>query len=588
MTYSIIQIPKKNGSFRTIYVPCRNLKEDLRNDLHLLNDVATKLADSAFGFIPNKNVVSAAKLHTPYKYTICWDIKDFFDSVTPEMFIKIIEDNQNIINDFSVKMLKKTNKYFIDGAPRQGLPTSPAIANIAAVNLDKEIKSSIDGVYTRYADDLTVSFNDEDKLKHYLKLIPEIVSKHGFAINPSKTRVQFSNRVRIICGVGVDENGVRPTRAVKRKIRALEHLSQKNVSNREILKYRLNGVKEWSKLKEPVGSHIGVKSDNTKFIISDAFGIQKNRNNRTRLRSIMESVNVRTFYKALNMIGNVELAAGLVATFGHEWPNWLKGNDVSDHDATFWLPTNILPEDGFGKALFRWRKEVPGLLKKKLALGIIAKNWANLSKDDRNKSFSETLNLSYSVSFGDSSEFAVHAGRAGVSESEYRYLSNRWNKAKKNLTHLNIPHTSVSVGEYVLKNLNKSDPIVPWIGLYTGCCQHLDSQGKTCAWHSVESPDGALIVIEKNHELIAQSWVWRSGNIVVADNCEAIESDSGVFIELYELWADAIIGKLGVEQVRIGGFNDFAISPKWSKSDSIPTPNGCYSDAKNQRVIKSI
>jgi RNA-directed DNA polymerase len=104
------------------------------------------------------------------------DLADFFDSVTPEMV------PENI----------RFPECFPDGAARQGLPTSPALANIAASPMDREIFSKYDLSkdreadriimldcnsyapisYTRYADDLTFSSNSFERLDWLRQIIP--------------------------------------------------------------------------------------------------------------------------------------------------------------------------------------------------------------------------------------------------------------------------------------------------------------------------------------------------------------------------------------------------------------------------------
>src|SRR5690606_31669459 len=138
-----------------------------------------------------KSAVTAAIIHVNYEITICWDLKDFFDSVRSEMIQEYL--------DFDC------SKLFIDGAPRQGLPTSPLVANLAAIKLDNSIQEFIQdkAVYIRYADDITISTNDYEFHKVLLDKIPEIVESYKFIVNKKKTRVQFAkagnnSRSRII------------------------------------------------------------------------------------------------------------------------------------------------------------------------------------------------------------------------------------------------------------------------------------------------------------------------------------------------------------------------------------------------------
>lgn len=237
----IAQIPKGNGKFRTIYVPNPQEKKDLKRMLSSINKKQTKILDKniVHGFMPLRNPVTNAKMHIGYEYTLCFDLEDFFDSVTLDKF-----------KTYETRLTEnQKNRCFVDGAARQGLPTSPALANIAAWPMDRAIMIYIEKkapkiVYTRYADDLSFSFNDPLLIKELRRIIPKIVESNGFKINQNKTKCQaaIAGR-RIICGVAVDFDNIYPTRKSKRKLRAALH--QKHMRSAQ-------GLKEWTKLKEPV------------------------------------------------------------------------------------------------------------------------------------------------------------------------------------------------------------------------------------------------------------------------------------------------------------------------------------------------
>ena len=163
------------------------------------------------------------------------DLENFFDSITPGHVEGIIPEP--IIN-----------QCFIDGNPKQGLPTSPIISIIAFLSCDKNIvetlnKLNINALYTRYADDLIFSFNDQKDEGKIRFIVKQIVEKHGFCINERKTQLQNSKNGRIIItGLAVDNKGIYATRRTKKKIRAAVH--QNNESS-------LVGLIEWSKCKLP-------------------------------------------------------------------------------------------------------------------------------------------------------------------------------------------------------------------------------------------------------------------------------------------------------------------------------------------------
>lgn len=229
----ICKIPKKSGGERTIYKPSYQEKAALRALLPELNSVARSLCpDCVHGFMPDRNVVTNAACHVGYQFTLCMDLADFFDTVTAWHVGNILGDDV-------------CGLVLVDGAARQGLPTSPAVSNIAGAAMDAHILSWLhtDDVYTRYADDLTVSTNNYARLTAMRDSITSSAERFRFRVNQRKTRIQCAgNGRRIITGVAVDDKHVYPTRRVRRKLRAAVN-QQADSSAR--------GLREWCRLKTP-------------------------------------------------------------------------------------------------------------------------------------------------------------------------------------------------------------------------------------------------------------------------------------------------------------------------------------------------
>lgn len=232
----IIKIPKKRGEYRLIYKPNKKEKLVLRTIAKQLEKKVRGLNkdEVVHGFIRYTSPVTNASQHVSHKYSLSFDLENFFDCVKPEMVTKYLTKEEIAL-------------CFVDGAARQGLPTSPHIANLAAIALDKAIlnlreKKEIQFIYTRYADDLTFSYDDEELTAVLKAAVPQIVGRCGFKINRRKTKLQSSQfGRRIITGIAVDDE-VHPTRAVKRKLRAAKHQAKTEV---------VRGLEEWCKLKPP-------------------------------------------------------------------------------------------------------------------------------------------------------------------------------------------------------------------------------------------------------------------------------------------------------------------------------------------------
>lgn len=222
---------------RTIYAPNREEKNRLRQILSELTKKAAKLCPDgvAHGFMFRRSAVTNATAHIGHKYTTVFDLQDFFDSV------KIHQLRGKIKEEYLPLVL-------VDGAARQGLPTSPACANIAASDMDKAIlkwrdanASKIQFVYTRYADDMTFSYDDPETKPFLLQEIPKIIGRCGFKVNKDKTRT-YAEPFRVVTGVHVYEDRIAPLRKCKRNLRAALHQGNKNEAN---------GLAEWCKLKVP-------------------------------------------------------------------------------------------------------------------------------------------------------------------------------------------------------------------------------------------------------------------------------------------------------------------------------------------------
>ena len=273
---NIIRIPKGKGKFRTIYVPNESERAASAQWVHHLAAVARGKDTHGVqhGFTENRNCVTNAMAHLGFQYTLSMDLKDFFDSVTPSHIHGgwVARGHESFV---------WVQDCFMNGAARQGLPSSPAVANLAASAMDNDIVELGKGgrmgrlfVYTRYADDLTFSFNNPATADMLLHRIPEIVAKHGFEVNASKTHLQCAKAGRrIITGIAVDDQ-LHCTREVKRRLRAAQHQMKTGIRGRNLRrlialqrqrqresksKPSLNallvggarGLAEWAKIKTP-------------------------------------------------------------------------------------------------------------------------------------------------------------------------------------------------------------------------------------------------------------------------------------------------------------------------------------------------
>lgn len=132
-----IDIVKKSGGTRKIYVPSRAEKQALRELLAAIPQPSGKLA-SAHGFragrSPVTNALAHVKNYVPGAVMISLDLSDFFGRVRPAQVSAHLP---------ATRREEILTTCFPDGAAQQGLPTSPALANLAGIAIDEAIRRKI-------------------------------------------------------------------------------------------------------------------------------------------------------------------------------------------------------------------------------------------------------------------------------------------------------------------------------------------------------------------------------------------------------------------------------------------------------------
>ena len=246
-----VLIPKGNGKFRKIHCPDKGEMARLRALVPALTQRMVEADKSGVmhGFFPGRSCVTNAMQHRGYRFTLKFDLKDFFDTVRPWM---MQTDDLRCQGDMICMWIMPEGMCEIRVAPYagQGLPTSPILANIAAAKMDEQIvklsrrAGRFDNrfSYTRYADDLTFSFNDQRLVAILKDAVPRIVAECGFVLNEKKTRLQCADYGRrMVTGIAVDDQ-VHSRRETKRRLRAAKH--QGNAP-------QVCGLEEYCKLKVP-------------------------------------------------------------------------------------------------------------------------------------------------------------------------------------------------------------------------------------------------------------------------------------------------------------------------------------------------
>jgi RNA-directed DNA polymerase len=210
-------IEKRNPTlgYRTIHNSLNHELEHCQKTLNTGLSNIYKPLGCVQGFIFKKNIKTNAFVHLAKKQILKLDIKDFFETITQNQIIESLTKlGVNIQVSEWISNIACVNGYLV-----QGFSTSPILANIVAVEMDLEILKNIDETinYTRYADDLYFS---SDSTQLNLELITKIITKYGFEINNSKTKLMKRGQKQYVTGLSVfDNNYPRIPKKIKRELR---------------------------------------------------------------------------------------------------------------------------------------------------------------------------------------------------------------------------------------------------------------------------------------------------------------------------------------------------------------------------------
>jgi hypothetical protein len=206
--------------------------------------------DIAHGFVIGRSPKTNAEAHIGKKYIVKIDIKDFFASITIDTVIFYLtyllkkQKKFDIPSKEDIELLAKILCF--NGSLPQGAPTSPTFTNIVCYGLDIELdklQKTHTCTITRYADDITASFNDSTKIYSIIQKLIGAISIKGFNTNSKKLRVCSSAKRQRITGIVVNQKLNTPKESW-RNLRATLHQSALHgITEKDAQKLR--GQIEW-------------------------------------------------------------------------------------------------------------------------------------------------------------------------------------------------------------------------------------------------------------------------------------------------------------------------------------------------------
>ncbi|GAB3250755.1 reverse transcriptase family protein [Kineosporia babensis] len=185
---------------------------------------------AAHGFVPGRSAVTGAEPHAGAAVVIGLDLAAFFASIqvgqvygifraagyaepvahvltglcTTRTPVRVIS---NMPATSDVESRVRLRRLLAGGHLPQGAPTSPALANLCALGLDRRLNglaAAVGMTYTRYADDLTFSAGEEVNARRLITAVDEIVRSEGFALQSAKTRIRRDFQRQEVTGIVVN------------------------------------------------------------------------------------------------------------------------------------------------------------------------------------------------------------------------------------------------------------------------------------------------------------------------------------------------------------------------------------------------
>lgn len=233
--YTTFSIPKKNGEYRLITAPEPYLKY-VQSLINILLQIVfyDKIHYSTNGFIIHRGIVRNAIPHVGKRYLLSVDIKDFFPSIQFRRIKTVLSLSPFYLTGTKEKLaFLIANLCTYQGVLPQGAPTSPILSNIVTQKLDRRITKICCErkiKYSRYADDLSFSSNQNIFDKDFLNEITEIVIEEGFLINDNKTRVRCSGERQEVTGLVVNRK-LNVSKIYIKRIRAILYNWEKKGEN---------------------------------------------------------------------------------------------------------------------------------------------------------------------------------------------------------------------------------------------------------------------------------------------------------------------------------------------------------------------
>lgn len=225
--YIYFTIPKKKGGVRDIYTPeskLKRLQKILANKLQSCYEEIQENCSGknirkkiAHGYRKKLSIETNAYCHRNKKFVLNLDLDNFFSSINfGRVYGFFIKDTNFCLSPKIATIIAQIACY--ENKLPQGAPTSPIVSNFIAKILDihlLKLAKKYNLTYTRYADDLTFSYNGKafpeavaffnNERWEIGEELKSIIIKSGFSLNANKTRMHYNDSRQMVTGLVVNK-----------------------------------------------------------------------------------------------------------------------------------------------------------------------------------------------------------------------------------------------------------------------------------------------------------------------------------------------------------------------------------------------
>jgi retron-type reverse transcriptase len=235
-SYTQMKIPKVSNPYlyRTVYQPeyfISGLHKNILTEIKYFLTTVTLddyIHSSAHGFITKRSIATNASIHLGKQYLLQIDIKNFFESIPIQKIIEVFK-KIGCTEEIAIFLTKICS---VNGILKEGLNTSPMLANLYFYDIDiqlYDIAQRHNCTYTRYADDMTFSSNNNIREMTILKEVIETLHTQSLSLADEKTRYSSYGQAQYVTGLSISNNLYpRIPRKVKKLLRLELHYIHKH------------------------------------------------------------------------------------------------------------------------------------------------------------------------------------------------------------------------------------------------------------------------------------------------------------------------------------------------------------------------